>query len=103
MPNSAEHQAKYTANRQFLNTGNNGTPLSTLDGCWAAIVAFYSALHLVDRLAARINLHPTPPGAHGTRLAFVTRHHRRGHPLQQGAGALPPPAGRIRRLSESRS
>jgi hypothetical protein len=62
MPNSAEHQAKYTANRQFLNTGNNGTPLSTLDGCWAAIVAFYSALHLVDRLAARINLHPTPPG-----------------------------------------
>ena len=76
MPSSAEHQAKYAANRQFLNTGNNGAPLSTLDGCWAAIVAFYAALHLVDRLAARINLHPTPPGAHGTRLRFVSSHHR---------------------------
>jgi hypothetical protein len=76
MPSSAEHQAKYTANRQLLNTGNNGAPLSTLDGCWAAIVAFYAALHLVDQLAALINLHPTPPGAHGTRLRFVSTRHR---------------------------
>jgi hypothetical protein len=65
MPSSAEHRAKHAANRQFLDTGNNGTPLSTLDGCWAATVAFYAALHLVDRLAARLNIFnpPTPPAA----------------------------------------
>jgi hypothetical protein len=73
MPSSAEHHDKYQANRNLLNTGNNGTPLSTLDGCWAAIVAFYAALHLVDRLAARINLHP---GNHGDRLSFVSSKHR---------------------------
>src|SRR5205823_6481651 len=63
-------------NRHFLNTGNNGGPLSTLDGCSAATVAFYAALHLVDRLAARNNLHPVPPGAHGACLRFVSAHHR---------------------------
>jgi hypothetical protein len=73
MPSSAEHREKYLANRQFLNTGNNGTPLSTLDGCWAAVVAFYAALHLVDRLAARNNDHPS---THGDRLSFVASQHR---------------------------
>jgi hypothetical protein len=73
MPSSAEHRAKYEANRHLLDTGNNGTPLSTLDRCWAAIVAFYAALHLVDRLAARINYHP---GNHGDRLSFVASQHR---------------------------
>ncbi len=43
MPSSAEHRAKYQANRDLLDTGNGGTPLSTLDACWAAIVAFYAA------------------------------------------------------------
>jgi hypothetical protein len=78
MPNSAEHRAKYQANRQFLNTGNNGAPLSTLDECWASIVAFYAALHLADRLAAAASppLHPTPPGAHGKRLRFLYANHR---------------------------
>lgn len=76
MPSSAEHRAKYLASRQLLDTGNGGTPLSTVDGCWAAIVAFYAALHLVDRLAARINYHPAPPGAHGNRLRFVSSNHR---------------------------
>src|SRR6202030_2172071 len=32
------------------------------------IVAFYASLHLVDRLAARINFRP---GNHGDRLSFV--------------------------------
>ena len=73
MPSSAQHRDKYAANRHHLNTGNNGAPLSTLDGCWAATVAFYAALHLVDRLAARINLHP---GNHTERNSFVTGHHR---------------------------
>jgi hypothetical protein len=52
-----------------LDTGNNGTPLSTLDGCWAAIVAFYAALHLVDRLAARTNFH-------ADRTRYVSSQHR---------------------------
>jgi hypothetical protein len=73
MPSSAEHRAKYEANRHHLNTGNNGTPLSTLAGCWAATVAFYAALHLVDRLAARVNLHPAN---HTDRNSFVTSQHR---------------------------
>jgi hypothetical protein len=73
MPSSAEHRAKYEANRHHLDTGNNGTPLSALDGCWAAIVAFYAALHLVDRLAARINVHP---GGHADRTRYVSSQHR---------------------------
>jgi hypothetical protein len=73
MPSSAEHRAKYEANRHHLDTGNNGMPLSTLDGCWAATVAFYAALHLVDRLAARNNFHPSN---HTERNAFVTSQHR---------------------------
>ncbi len=73
MPSSADHRQKYEANRQLLNTGNNGSPLSTLDGCGAAIVAFYAALHLVDGLAARLNYHP---GNHSDRLNFVSREHR---------------------------
>ena len=60
MPSSAQHREKYEANRHHLNTGNNGAPLSTLDGCWAATVAFYAALHLLDRLAAR-KFAGTPP------------------------------------------
>ncbi len=73
MPSSAEHRTKYEANRQLLNTANNGTPLSTADSCWAAIVAFYAALYLVDRLAARTNYHPT---SHPDRLSFVSSQHR---------------------------
>ncbi len=73
MPSSAEHRAKYEANRHHLDTGNNGTPLSTLDGCWAATVAFYAALHLVDRLAARTNFHP---GGHTDRDRYVSSQHR---------------------------
>ena len=79
MPSSAEHSAKHQANRHLLDIGNNGTPLSTLDGCWAAIVAFYAALHCVDRLGAIAvpqQLHPTPPGAHGKRLRFLYTTHR---------------------------
>jgi hypothetical protein len=77
MPSSAEHRAKHQANRQLLDTGNNGTPLSTIDGCWAAIVAFYAALHCADRLGAIASpqIHPTPPGAHGKRLRFLSSSH----------------------------
>lgn len=73
MPSSAEHRLKYEANRHHLDTGNNGRPLSTLDGCWAVVVAFYAALRLVDRLAARTNFHP---GGHSDRTRYVSSQHR---------------------------
>jgi hypothetical protein len=44
MPSSAEHQAKYAANRNYLDTGNEGGPLTSVNTCWAAIVAFYASL-----------------------------------------------------------
>jgi hypothetical protein len=78
VPSSIEHRAKHLANRKLLDTGNNGAPLSKMDTCWAAIVAFYAALHCVDRLGAIAvpQVHPTPPGAHGARLRFLQlRHH----------------------------
>lgn len=53
MPSSAEHRDKYEANRRLLNAGNNGTPLSTLDGCWAVIVAF--SPHFISSIGS-------PPG-----------------------------------------
>ena len=71
MPSSAEHQAKYQLNRAFLNS-NSG--LAGGDRMWAATVAFYSALHLVERLAARQNIHHMPPNAHGQRTRYLTTH-----------------------------
>ena len=47
--------------------------LSQVDTCWAAVVVFYSCLHLVDRLASRLNIHPQ---SHGDRQRFLTKHHR---------------------------
>jgi hypothetical protein len=82
MPSSSEHRQKYEANRHLLDTGNNGAPLSTLDGCWAATVAFYAALHLMDRLAARNNYHPSN---HADRLSFVSSQHR---PILTACNAL---------------
>ena len=71
MPSAAEHLAKYQLNRAFLNS-NGG--LAGGDRMWASIVAFYSALHLVERLATRQNLHHMPPDAHGQRSRYLARH-----------------------------
>ena len=75
MPSSAEHESKYRDNRTFLDTGGSGGgPLAASNAPWAAIVAFYAALHLVERLAARLNLHHTPPAAHGQRDRWLRGH-----------------------------
>lgn len=75
MPSSAEHQVKYQENRTFLDTGGaGGGALASSNASWAAIVAFYAALHLVERLAARLNLHHTPPAAHGQRERWLRSH-----------------------------
>jgi hypothetical protein len=60
MPSASEHRAKYDHNRRFLNTG-----LAATEPEWAAVVAFYAAVHLIERLAAaeprgRFTTAPTP-------------------------------------------
>jgi hypothetical protein len=74
VPSSSEHQVKYLENRTFLDTGGAGGPLASSNAPWAAIVAFYAALHLVERLTARQNLHHTPPAAHGQRGRWLRSH-----------------------------
>ena len=68
MPSSQEHQAKYKLNRNFLDA-NAG--LAANEPCWAAVVAFYAALHLIERLAARQNRHHD---IHGQRARFIGSH-----------------------------
>jgi hypothetical protein len=47
MPKASEHKTKATHNRQFLNT------IAIPDyPDWAAVVAFYTAVHLVERVRA---------------------------------------------------
>ena len=73
MPSSQEHRQKADRNRTFLSTVDPGTAPE-----WASVVAFYLALHLVERLAAHGNTHNA---GHHDRLAYLTahRHHRRIH------------------------
>jgi hypothetical protein len=75
MPSSKEHKEKAERNHDTLQRliASNGAPE------WMAVVAFYTALHLVERLAACENLHHTK---HPDRLAYLTRHkqHRVIHP-----------------------
>jgi hypothetical protein len=52
MPTAIEHLQKYDANRLLLDSCN-GKPLVHACPCWAVTVAFYAALHLVERLASR--------------------------------------------------
>jgi len=56
MPTPEEHLIKYKLNRKFLDS-NGG--LGNQEERWATIVAFYAALHLVERLAARESRHHT--------------------------------------------
>ena len=75
MPNSKQHQAKASHNRAFLASINlNDFP------DWAAVAAFYGAVHLVERLRT---LRPNASDQHSTdhqdRLQFVQSHHRAIH------------------------
>ena len=63
MPNPKQHQAKADFNRDFL-----GTIDVSLYAAWAATVAFYVAVHLVEKLRAYENEHSTD---HGDRSQFV--------------------------------
>ena len=67
MPSSKEHKDKAARNRATLDSliANYGAPE------WMAVVAFYTALHLVERLAAWENIHHSK---HPDRLDYLTRH-----------------------------
>src|SRR5262245_17056165 len=72
MPSSAEHKEKAQQHLDFLHSG-------ALTPEWEAIVAFYAALHLVERLCACENLHIAN---HHERLSWLAKHakHRAIHP-----------------------
>jgi phosphoribosylaminoimidazole (AIR) synthetase len=71
MPTEAEHLAKHTECRNLLN----GPPvLATLSEPWAAVVAFYAAVHLVERLAAKDLQHHTKHAGIGSRNWYIQNH-----------------------------
>lgn len=71
MPNSSEHRAKYDLNRAFLDTG-----LAATQPEWAAVVAFYAAVHLIERLAAVERKGPVHHRTHQQRVAYLGYHAR---------------------------
>lgn len=71
MPNASQHENKAKHNRQFLETIDCGT---TSD--WAAVVAFYTAVHVIERLRALDGDHSKD---HQDRLQYVATHHRTIH------------------------
>jgi len=71
MPTDAEHRIKYEDNRRVL-AENNG--LEQTSECWAAVVAFYASLHLVERLAALEGKHLVRHSGQGSRESFLRYH-----------------------------
>lgn len=71
MPSSAEHKEEAQQHLDFLHSA----PLTPE---WSAIVAFYAALHLIERLCACENFHITK---HHDRLSWLSKHkvHRAIH------------------------
>jgi hypothetical protein len=75
MPNSKQHSDKAAHNKRFLTT------ITTADfPDWAAVVAFYTAVHLVERLRTReqnqTDQHSTD---HQNRNEFIQKRHRNIH------------------------
>src|SRR5437899_3250684 len=71
MPAESEHEAKYRENRALLD----GPPaLSTVSGPWAATIAFYAAVHLVERLAAREGVHHAKHVGTASRAKYLATH-----------------------------
>ncbi len=75
MPNSKQHKDKAAHNRTFLAT------IAVQDyPDWAVVVAFYTAVHLVERLRTRMpNAADQHSTTHQDRLDFVQKHHRSIH------------------------
>jgi hypothetical protein len=72
MPTASQHKTKAERNRQFLDG-------IQIDGYpeWAAVVAFYTAIHVVERVRAASG-HGDSTG-HEDRLGYVQHEHPRIH------------------------
>jgi hypothetical protein len=71
MPTEAEHAEKYRQNRAMLD----GPPaLVTVSPPWAATVAFYAAVHLVEQLAARDGTHHARHVGQASRARYLALH-----------------------------
>ncbi len=71
MPNSSQHQNKARNNREFLDSFDSNSHPD-----WAAVVAFYTAVHLIERLRA---LDGQDSENHQDRLRYVQANHRTIH------------------------
>ena len=71
MPNPKQHQAKAEYNRAFL-----GTIDVQVYAAWAATVAFYTAVHLVEKLRAYDGDHSE---GHGDRGKYIRSNRPRIH------------------------
>lgn len=71
MANLSQHRVKARGNREFLREIN---PL--LRGDWAVVVAFYTAVHLVEQLRALAGGHSK---SHQHRLEYLQADHRAIH------------------------
>src|SRR5436189_531183 len=71
MPAEAEHAEKYQQNRAMLD----GPPaLSSVNGPWAATVAFYAAIHLIEQLAAHEGIHHARHTGQASRAGYLATH-----------------------------
>jgi hypothetical protein len=71
MPTDVEHTAVYRDNRTVLD--GSGGLLST-NSRWAAVVAFYAAVHLIERLAAQDGCHHTRHSGANSRQIYLAAH-----------------------------
>lgn len=68
MPTASQHKVKAEHNRKFLDT------ISVQDfPDWVAVVAFYTAVHLMERVRAASGHGDSVD--HGDRLAYIQRFH----------------------------
>ena len=71
MPDESEHAEKCRQNRVVLD----GPPaLSSVSGSWAATVAFYAAVHLIEQLAAHDGIHHTRHVGQASRAGYLATH-----------------------------
>ena len=73
MPDLSEHEDKYKDNRTFLSFQGC---LTTVNKGWAAVVAFYSAVHLIEKLAAAEGIDNYRHTGNGSRELYLSRHPR---------------------------
>jgi len=71
MPAESDHAQKHRENRALLA---GPPPLAAVSPAWAATVAFYAAVHLVERLAARDGVHHTRHSGQASRAGYLARH-----------------------------